>query len=240
MDPSTRRSLTNNNNNNNSPRNNNNYDYYYHYGGPSSSYNDPTNHTTSTLSESNDPEQSASMSTAGEIVIGLLFALILILFFYMGGRAEWASRQQAEQQRRQANHPSPRSPDQVKECLDLKSWHPFGNDKNQKHETSTSTTTEDHDSETVLLENDIERNIPPGAAADSAGSPVSSSSSLHIPVVVVEECAICIEEFKDGEFICHSRNRDCPHVFHPDCIIAWLQKHERCPLCRIQYLVQKR
>ncbi|KAF5749756.1 putative RING/U-box superfamily protein [Tripterygium wilfordii] len=44
------------------------------------------------------------------------------------------------------------------------------------------------------------------------------------------ECAICLSEFEDHDTlrfipICH-------HVFHPDCIDAWLSSRTTCPFCR--------
>ncbi|KAI4317308.1 hypothetical protein L6164_025187 [Bauhinia variegata] len=44
------------------------------------------------------------------------------------------------------------------------------------------------------------------------------------------ECAVCLAEFQD-----YDRLRllpKCNHVFHTDCIDAWLSSHATCPLCR--------
>jgi hypothetical protein len=44
------------------------------------------------------------------------------------------------------------------------------------------------------------------------------------------ECAVCLEEFEDGE-----KGRtlpNCGHGFHLDCIDMWLHSHSTCPLCR--------
>ena len=43
-------------------------------------------------------------------------------------------------------------------------------------------------------------------------------------------CAICLDHFQEGEAI-NSPAR-CPHVFHKDCLMAWLEKHDVCPCCR--------
>ncbi|KAL0825607.1 hypothetical protein Bca101_049284 [Brassica carinata] len=44
------------------------------------------------------------------------------------------------------------------------------------------------------------------------------------------ECPICLNEFEDDETLLLIPK--CCHVFHPDCIYAWLQSHATCPLCR--------
>ncbi|XP_010455127.1 PREDICTED: E3 ubiquitin-protein ligase ATL31 [Camelina sativa] len=44
------------------------------------------------------------------------------------------------------------------------------------------------------------------------------------------ECAICLNEFEDDETL--RLLPKCDHVFHPQCIGAWLQGHVTCPVCR--------
>jgi E3 ubiquitin-protein ligase ATL6/9/15/31/42/55 len=44
------------------------------------------------------------------------------------------------------------------------------------------------------------------------------------------ECAVCLNEFEDDETLRLIPN--CDHVFHPDCIDAWLESHTTCPVCR--------
>lgn len=51
-------------------------------------------------------------------------------------------------------------------------------------------------------------------------------------------CAICLCPYENGDQICWSNNQSCPHHFHAACGIAWLAKHEDCPICRNEYLVE--
>lgn len=44
------------------------------------------------------------------------------------------------------------------------------------------------------------------------------------------ECAVCLCEFEDDEKL--RLLPKCDHVFHPDCIDAWLASHTTCPVCR--------
>ncbi|XP_078600373.1 uncharacterized protein LOC144875322 [Branchiostoma floridae x Branchiostoma japonicum] len=41
-------------------------------------------------------------------------------------------------------------------------------------------------------------------------------------------CAICLEEFQDGQEL---RIVPCLHEFHKDCVDPWLQSNRTCPLC---------
>ncbi|MCD7464760.1 hypothetical protein HAX54_053389 [Datura stramonium] len=44
------------------------------------------------------------------------------------------------------------------------------------------------------------------------------------------ECAVCLNEFEDDEML--RLIPKCDHVFHPECIDAWLKSHVTCPVCR--------
>ena len=51
------------------------------------------------------------------------------------------------------------------------------------------------------------------------------------------QCPICLDEFHDGDEICVSQNQQCRHVFHHVCIKEWLLRHEECPCCRNNFLM---
>lgn len=50
------------------------------------------------------------------------------------------------------------------------------------------------------------------------------------------ECAVCLNEFEDDETL--RLIPKCDHVFHPDCIDAWLAAHTTCPVCRANLVPQ--
>ncbi|VVB02141.1 unnamed protein product [Arabis nemorensis] len=50
------------------------------------------------------------------------------------------------------------------------------------------------------------------------------------------ECAVCLSEFEDDETL--RLMPSCCHVFHSDCVSAWLSDHSTCPLCRVDLAFQ--
>lgn len=46
------------------------------------------------------------------------------------------------------------------------------------------------------------------------------------------ECCICLGGYEAGEIVCWSKEDDCDHIFHDECILAWLKDNDDCPLCR--------
>lgn len=40
------------------------------------------------------------------------------------------------------------------------------------------------------------------------------------------QCAICLNELKEGERVA---NMKCKHVFHSGCLEQWLEKRKQCP-----------
>ena len=79
----------------------------------------------------------------------------------------------------------------------------------------------------------------------NADSEVGEGSSEHTEegreaVVLSNACAICLEEFEEGENIVRSVvNKECPHVFHETCLKELITESTRkgkysisCPCCR--------
>lgn len=66
--------------------------------------------------------------------------------------------------------------------------------------------------------------------------PSDPNENLSLAVPAHEEpeskisCAICLDDFKDGEQI--NEISECSHFFHKDCLLGWLDQHDMCPCCR--------
>ncbi|KAE8772804.1 RING-H2 finger protein ATL44-like [Hordeum vulgare] len=46
------------------------------------------------------------------------------------------------------------------------------------------------------------------------------------------DCAVCLSELVDGDTVRQLPN--CGHVFHVECVDAWLRTRTSCPLCRAE------
>ncbi|KAK1663040.1 hypothetical protein QYE76_051199 [Lolium multiflorum] len=44
------------------------------------------------------------------------------------------------------------------------------------------------------------------------------------------DCAVCLGQVEGGETV--RRLPKCAHLFHAECIDAWLRAHTTCPMCR--------
>jgi len=52
-------------------------------------------------------------------------------------------------------------------------------------------------------------------------------------------CSICFEPFSDNEDLSWSKTNKCQHVFHSECLVTWLMKHEDCPICRTPLMTRQ-
>lgn len=57
-----------------------------------------------------------------------------------------------------------------------------------------------------------------------------SRSKAKQPASTNRDCAVCLFEFDDGEWL--RTLPICGHAFHVECIDVWLRSHPTCPLCR--------
>ena len=64
----------------------------------------------------------------------------------------------------------------------------------------------------------------------------STLNSTASTMSALKSCPICMEVFLVGDEVGFSRNKECNHCFHVDCIIHWLMENDECPICRRDYL----
>ncbi|KAF5739490.1 E3 ubiquitin-protein ligase ATL6-like [Tripterygium wilfordii] len=73
------------------------------------------------------------------------------------------------------------------------------------------------------------RGLDPAVIENLPTFPYSEVKELKIGKGALE-CAVCLMEFEDDETL--RLIPKCDHVFHTDCIDAWLGSHTTCPVCR--------
>ena len=49
-------------------------------------------------------------------------------------------------------------------------------------------------------------------------------------------CNICLMDFEEGEIVGFSKNPDCNHCYHKECILDWLMLKDSCPICRRDFI----
>ncbi|KAK9141795.1 hypothetical protein Syun_011195 [Stephania yunnanensis] len=59
---------------------------------------------------------------------------------------------------------------------------------------------------------------------------MSWANRLRWKVFEQEECAVCLDEFSDGEKL---MELPCAHRFHSRCLVPWLESNAHCPCCRM-------
>jgi len=67
-----------------------------------------------------------------------------------------------------------------------------------------------------------------------AGASLSESEIDFLPRICFDsaeerQCAICLEDFRVGEFL---TELPCLHFFHVSCVTGWFRRSTQCPLCR--------
>mmetsp|Transcript_20617 Transcript_20617/g.30359 ORF Transcript_20617/g.30359 Transcript_20617/m.30359 type:complete len:253 (+) Transcript_20617:152-910(+) len=80
----------------------------------------------------------------------------------------------------------------------------------------------------VHFMNNPDRNTNGNVLMDSWNSAVLSVRSLRS----MPSCAICLKEYEAGDILSWSKQEQCTHAFHEECIVKWLSMHDDCPLCR--------
>lgn len=61
---------------------------------------------------------------------------------------------------------------------------------------------------------------------------IAFSKELLADNMILDECLICMEEFKEGEDFVTPLACDARHMYHSDCIEQWLKNDNCCPFCK--------
>jgi hypothetical protein len=124
---------------------------------------------------------------------------------------------------------------------------PYVVDVNVHVDDDDPVTNSDSDEEVVFShqDDDVETGGVPAAAA-----PNPEDVAVHISHPDADDldpndhsylpgstCDICLLSYEPGDIVAWSRNVDCPHYFHEDCITDWLRRKPTCCSCRREYLV---
>ncbi|GFH43671.1 E3 ubiquitin-ligase RING1-like [Chaetoceros tenuissimus] len=76
-------------------------------------------------------------------------------------------------------------------------------------------------------------------SADASPEPYAKRRSRRM-IDCSQTCPICWDSFKVGERVCWSKNTSCCHGYHLDCMLVWLKDHDKCPMCREEYIRKQR
>jgi len=79
-----------------------------------------------------------------------------------------------------------------------------------------------------LSESDTSRRGPPPASRASVDALEEVKASGKD---AVGQCAVCKDEFELGKY---AKRMPCNHMYHADCILPWLARHNSCPVCRYE------
>ena len=75
--------------------------------------------------------------------------------------------------------------------------------------------------------------VPKPGQSSAAGGGSTCDPKREVPNL----CCICLTDYQSGQEIAWSSNWSCRHVFHKSCLMPWLIKTLRCPVCRQSFLV---
>ena len=61
---------------------------------------------------------------------------------------------------------------------------------------------------------------------------IAFNKKVFAESMLLEECLICMEDFKEGEDYVTPLACDARHMYHSNCIEEWLKNDNCCPFCK--------
>ncbi|CAM8943856.1 unnamed protein product [Rhodiola kirilowii] len=80
-----------------------------------------------------------------------------------------------------------------------------------------------------LAENDPNRYGTPPASKEAIQKLPDVKITDELLASDNAQCAVCMDTF---ELAGKAKQMPCKHIYHPDCILPWLELHNSCPVCR--------
>eukprot|EP00252_Welwitschia_mirabilis_P000291 TRINITY_DN1032_c0_g1_i2.p1 TRINITY_DN1032_c0_g1~~TRINITY_DN1032_c0_g1_i2.p1 ORF type:complete len:239 (+),score=6.54 TRINITY_DN1032_c0_g1_i2:295-1011(+) len=94
------------------------------------------------------------------------------------------------------------------------------------------------DSGADFLIDQLLRELADDESSAGRGPPPASQASVEALENVrisakdaIGQCAVCKDDFELGK---EATRMPCLHVYHSDCILPWLERHNSCPVCRFE------
>ncbi|CAM8924171.1 unnamed protein product [Rhodiola kirilowii] len=82
-----------------------------------------------------------------------------------------------------------------------------------------------------LAENDPNRYGTPPASKEAVEKLPDIKITDELLASDNAQCAVCMDTFElEGK----AKQMPCKHIYHPDCILPWLELHNSCPVCRYE------
>uniref|UniRef100_A0A7N0TC27 RING-type E3 ubiquitin transferase n=1 Tax=Kalanchoe fedtschenkoi TaxID=63787 RepID=A0A7N0TC27_KALFE len=82
-----------------------------------------------------------------------------------------------------------------------------------------------------LAENDPNRFGTPPASKEAVEKLPDIKITEELLASDNAQCAVCMDRFELGG---KAKQMPCKHIYHPDCILPWLELHNSCPVCRYE------
>jgi len=87
----------------------------------------------------------------------------------------------------------------------------------------------------VSNQKQLETSCSSGLQAGGSATDEETGGNMSLMEAGKDPCPVCFEDYTNGDEIAWSKNGNCSHVYHVNCILTWLMKHDDCPICRSKY-----